>query len=47
MTELLWFIVGLFIGGIVAVLVLCCLQINRISKHEAEIRCLKSQLNNK
>ena len=31
MTEFLWFLVGLFIGGIVTTLVLCCLQINRLS----------------
>ena len=47
MTEFLWFLVGLFIGGIVATLVLCCLQINRINKYEAELQKLRSQLNNK
>lgn len=47
MTEFLWFLVGLFIGGIVATLVLCCLQINRINKYESELRKLRSQLNNK
>ena len=47
MTEFLWFLVGLFIGGIVATLVLCCLQINRINESEAELRKFRSQLNNK
>lgn len=47
MTELLWFLVGLFIGGIVATLALCCLQIRRINKYEAELRRLRAQLNNK
>ncbi len=47
MTEFLWFLVGLFIGGIVATLVLCCLQINHINEYEAELRKLRSQLNNK
>lgn len=47
MTEFLWFLVGLFIGGIVATLVLCCLQINSINEYEAELRKLRSQLNNK
>ena len=42
-----WFLVGLFIGGIVTTLVLCCLQINRINEYEAELRKLRSQLNNK
>lgn len=47
MNEFLWFLVGLFIGGIVTTLVLCCLQINRINEYEAELRKLRSQLNNK
>lgn len=47
MTEFLWFFVGLFIGGIVATLVLCCLQINRINEYEAELRKLRAQQNNK
>ena len=47
MTEFLWFIMGLLIGGIVTTLVLCCLQINRINKYEAELQRLRSQLNNK
>lgn len=47
MTEFLWFIMGLLIGGIVTTLVLCCLQINRINKYEAELQKLRSQLNNK
>ena len=47
MTEFLWFLVGLFIGGIVTNLVLCGQQINRIHEYEAEPRKLRSQLNNK
>lgn len=47
MTEFLWFLVRLFIGGIVTTLVLCRLQINRINEYEAELRKLRSQLNNK
>lgn len=47
MTEFLWFLVGLFIGGIATTLVLCCLQINRINKCETEIRSMRSQLNNR
>ena len=47
MTEFLWFLVGLFIGGNVATLVVCCLQINRINEYEAELRKFRSQLNNK
>lgn len=47
MTEFLWFLIGLLLGGIVATLVLCCLQINRINEYEAELQKLRSQLNNK
>lgn len=47
MIEFLWFLVGLFIGGIVTTLVLCGLQISRINECEAELRKLRSQLNNK
>ena len=47
MIELLWFIVGQFIGGIVTAIILCCFQINRINEYEAELRKLRSQLNNK
>ena len=47
MTEFLWFLIGLLLGCIVATLVLCCLQINRINEYEAELQKLRSQLNNK
>ena len=47
MIEFLWFLVGLFIGGIVTTLVLCCLQISSNNEYEAELRKLRSQLNNK
>ena len=47
MTEFLWFLVGLFIGGIVTTLVLYGLQINRSNEYEAELCKLRSQLNNK
>lgn len=47
MSEFLWFLVGLFIGGIVTTLTLCYLQINRINKYEVELRKLRSQLNNR
>ncbi len=41
------FIIGLLLGGCVAVAILCCMQINRISRYEQEIRRLKEKLNNK
>lgn len=41
------FIIGLLLGGCVALVILCCMQINRISRYEQEIRKLKEKLNNK
>lgn len=41
------FIIGLLLGGCVAVAILCCMQINSISRYEQEIRKLKEKLNNK
>ncbi len=41
------FIIGFLLGGCVAVAILCCMQINRISRYEQEIRRLKEKLNNK
>lgn len=47
MNEFLWFLVGLFLGGIVTTLLLCCLQINRMNDYEAELRKLRSELKNR
>ena len=44
MSTFLFFLIGLILGGCVAFVVLCCLQINRINETEAEIRRLKAQL---
>lgn len=41
MSELLFFLLGMMFGGFVALVTLCCLQINRIRKYEAEIRRLR------
>ena len=43
MSELLFFFLGMMFGGLVAVVMLCCLQINRIHKYEAEIRRLRQK----
>lgn len=43
MSEFLFFLIGLLVGGCVAFVVLCCLQINRINALESEIRRLRSQ----
>lgn len=37
MSELLFFILGIIIGGLVMTTVMCCLQINRINDLEREI----------
>ena len=34
MSELLFFILGLIIGGLVMTTIMCCLQINRINEYE-------------
>ena len=47
MSEFLWFLVGLFLGGIVTTLLMCCLQINRMNDYEAELRKLRSELKNR
>lgn len=44
MTELLWFLVGLLLGGCVATVVLCCVNIDRIDRYERQIRDLRIQL---
>ncbi len=47
MSEFLWFLMGLFNGGVWITLLLCCLQINRINEYEAELRRLRAQLKNR
>ncbi len=44
MSELVFFILGSFFGGIVIAVVMCCLQINRTNDYESEIYRLKMQL---
>lgn len=34
MSELLFFILGLIIGGLIMTTLMCCLQINRINEYE-------------
>lgn len=44
MSELMFLIIGLLLGGCISFVVLCCFQINRINDYESEIRKLKAQL---
>lgn len=34
MSELLFFIIGTLLGGLIGVVLMCCLQINRLSQKE-------------
>lgn len=45
--EIVLFIIGLLLGGCIATLILCCMQINRIGDYESEIRRNREKLNNK
>lgn len=45
MSELAWLFTGILIGGCIGICILCCMQINRISYYEQEIRRLKEKLN--
>lgn len=44
MSELVFLIIGLLIGGCLAVTFMSCLQLGRINRYEAEIRRLKEQI---
>lgn len=41
------FLIGLLLGGCIAGIILCCVQVNRICSYEQEIRRLKEKLNNR
>lgn len=34
MSELLFFLIGILLGGLIGVVRMCCLQINRLSQKE-------------
>lgn len=44
MSELLFFVLGLVIGGLIAITLMCCVQINRINDMEIENEKLKRKL---
>ncbi len=47
MPEFLWFFAGLLLGGCIGMVILCCMQINRIGYYEQTIRKLQEELQNK
>ena len=47
MSEAISLIVGLLLGGCIAAVILCCIQINRICRCEQEIHRLREKLNNR
>ena len=44
MTEFVFLIIGILIGGCFGLSMMSCLQLNRINDYESEIRKLKKQL---
>lgn len=46
MSEFLFFLIGLLLGGCIGFILLCSIQINRINDYEYQIRKLKSQIAN-
>lgn len=45
MSELLFFVLGLVIGGLTGVVMMCALQINKINEYERRIEDLSNQEN--
>lgn len=43
MSELLFFVLGLVIGGLTGVVMMCAVQINRINEYESKINELSSK----
>ena len=41
------FVIGLLLGSCIAAVILCCVQVNRVSKYQQEIHRLRKKLNNK
>ena len=42
MSEFIFFIIGIMLGGLTGVVVMCCLQINRLSARE-EVKNAKTK----
>lgn len=41
------FVIGLLLGGCIAAVILCCVQVNAANRYEQEIRRLKEKLNHR
>ena len=44
MSEFLFFLIGLLLGGCLGIILLCGFQLNRVNGYESQIRKLKAQL---
>ena len=44
MSEFLFFLIGLLLGGCLSIILLCGFQLNRVNDYESQIRKLKAQL---
>lgn len=43
MSELLFFVLGLIIGGLTGIVIMCMLQVNRINDYENKIKNLENK----
>lgn len=41
------FLIGLLLGGCIAGVILCCVQVNRVSKYQQKIYRLRKKLNHR
>ena len=42
--SLFWLLCGLFLGGAVSFVALCCLQVGRLNEHRSEVVRLRGEL---
>ena len=47
MKECIFLLIGMLIGSSFGIVILCCVQVNRICRYEREIRRLKNKIKNK